>query len=421
MAEVERLARRVDSARLRLVARADSVRVAERTGHTDTGAWLAQTTNGDRRPASRDVRLAAALNAPSAPEPGDPTAGESNGVLSLVAPPPEPELAQTAAALDDGRISAEHARVITSAMAELPERLGTEARRQCETELLRLATSHAPAVLRRHARRVLETVEPDEDVVDAHEESVLADEEARAVEAAAFWIKDNSDGTMTGHFTVPWASGIILKKVIDAMTAPRRRATSGGAVGTAPSDLATLTGDTRVDQLDWQHRRGLALADLLARIPTDHLSTKIAATLLVTTRLEDLRGQLTRAGRTDAGDHLDAGTTRRMACAAGIIPLVLDGASQPLDLGRQRRLHTEAQRLALTTRYDQCAADGCDRPFAWCEIHHLDPWAQGGSTDLDDAAPLCGRHHRMLHGPDWQHTTTRRQDRSVSIRFYRRT
>ncbi|WP_191680482.1 HNH endonuclease signature motif containing protein, partial [Janibacter melonis] len=382
VAEVERLARRVDSARLRLVARADSVRVAERTGHTDTGAWLAQTTNGDRRPASRDVRLAAALSAPSAPEPGDPTTGEGDGVLSLVAPPPEPELAQTATALDDGRISAEHARVITGAMADLPERLGTQARRQCEAELLRLATSHAPAVLRRHARRVLETVEPDEAVVDAHEESVLADEEARAVEAAAFWIKDNSDGTMTGHFTVPWASGIILKKVIDAMTAPRRTTTPGGAVGTAPSDLAELTGIPAVDQLDWQHRRGLALADLLARIPTDHLSTKIAATLLVTTRLEDLRGQLTRAGRTDAGDHLDAGTTRRMACAAGIIPLVLDGASQPLDLGRQRRLHTEAQRVALTTRYDQCAADGCDRPFAWCEIHHLHPWAQGGSTDL---------------------------------------
>ncbi|WP_157090137.1 DUF222 domain-containing protein, partial [Janibacter melonis] len=205
VAEVERLARRVDSARLRLVARTDSVRVAERTGHTDTAAWLAQTTNGDRRPASRDVRLAAALSEPSAPEPGDPTTGEGDGLLSLVAPPPEPELAQTAAALDDGRISAEHARVITGAMADLPEGLGTQARRQCETELLRLATSHAPAVLRRHARRVLETVEPDEDVVDAHEESVLADEEARAVEAAAFWIKDNSDGTMTGHFTVPWA------------------------------------------------------------------------------------------------------------------------------------------------------------------------------------------------------------------------
>ncbi|MBD5830392.1 HNH endonuclease signature motif containing protein, partial [Janibacter melonis] len=387
LVEVERLARRVEAARLRLVARADTVRVAERTGHTDTGAWVAQTTNGDRRPASRDVRLATALTAPSTIEP-DP--GCDSPTLTLVGadptatPPAQPqaELAQTAAALDDGRISADHARVITTAMADLPEGLGTQARRQCETELLRLATSHAPAVLRRHARRVLETVEPDEDVVDAHEESVLADEEARAVEAAAFWIKDNSDGTMTGHFTVPWASGIILKKVIDAMTAPRRTTTPGGAVGTGPSDLAELTGIPAVDQLDWQHRRGLALADLLARIPTDHLSTKIAATLLVTTRLEDLRGQLARAGRTDAGDRLDAGTTRRMACGAGIIPLVLDGASQPLDLGRQRRLHTEAQRLALTTRYDQCSADGCDRPFAWCEIHHLHPWAQGGSTDL---------------------------------------
>ncbi|WP_191564863.1 DUF222 domain-containing protein, partial [Janibacter melonis] len=218
LVEVERLARRVEAARLRLVARADSVRVAERTGHTDTGAWVAQSTNSDRRPASRDVRLATALTAPSTIEPPP---QDDSPTLTLVGadatttPPAQPqaELARTAAALDDGRISADHARVITSAMADLPDTLTSEQRHTCEAELLLLAVNRAPAKLRIAARRVLAAVEEDEDVVDAHEESVLADEEARAVEAAAFWIKDNSDGTMTGHFTVPWASGIILKKV----------------------------------------------------------------------------------------------------------------------------------------------------------------------------------------------------------------
>ncbi|QFQ30689.2 DUF222 domain-containing protein [Janibacter melonis] len=336
--------------------------------------------------------------------------------------PPQAELGRTAAALDDGRISADHARVITGAMDDLPDGLTLEQRRACEAELLLLAVNRAPAKLRIAARRVLEAVEEDQDVVDAHEDDVLAAEEAHAHEESAFWIRDNHDGTMTGHFTVPWAAGAILGKVIDAMTAPRRRVQPGSdAVVTEPSDLARLTGDTRVDELDWQHRRGLAFADLLTRIPTDHLSRKVAATLLVTTRLDDLRGDLHRAGSTDAGDHLDAGTIRRMACAAGIIPVILGGPSQPLDLARQKRLFTEAQAVALSLRYDTCAAHGCERPFAWTEIHHLFAWRDGGLTDLLNAVPLCGYHHRMIDGPDWQHTTQRAPDDTVTIHFHRRT
>ena len=42
---------------------------------------------------------------------------------------------------------------------------------------------------------------------------------------------------------------------------------------------------------------------------------------------------------------------------------------------------------------------GCDRPYAWCELHHEDPWSHGGRTDLDLAVPLCGYHHRRMHDP----------------------
>jgi hypothetical protein len=47
--------------------------------------------------------------------------------------------------------------------------------------------------------------------------------------------------------------------------------------------------------------------------------------------------------------------------------------------------------------YETCAAEGCARPFAWCDIHHVHPWAHGGPTDLDNALPLCGSHHRRAH------------------------
>lgn len=47
------------------------------------------------------------------------------------------------------------------------------------------------------------------------------------------------------------------------------------------------------------------------------------------------------------------------------MPAVLGGASLPLDLGPQQRHFTEAQRTALATVYDSCAAKDCDRPYAW--------------------------------------------------------
>lgn len=76
----------------------------------------------------------------------------------------------------------------------------------------------------------------------------------------------------------------------------------------------------------------------------------------------------------------------------------------PLDLGRANRFFTEAQRTALATQYESCAAAGCDRPFAWSELHHQIPWQYGGETDLDMAIPLCGAHHRMIHHDNYQHT-----------------
>ncbi|NYG06459.1 hypothetical protein BJ986_000946 [Phycicoccus badiiscoriae] len=100
---------------------------------------------------------------------------------------------------------------------------------------------------------------------------------------------------------------------------------------------------------------------------------------------------------------MSASEARRLACNAGLVPAVLDGASLPLDLGRAERFFTEAQRVALATRYDACAAFGCDRPYAWCELHHEDPWHRGGKTDLALAVPLCGHHHRRAHDPIYHH------------------
>jgi hypothetical protein len=139
--------------------------------------------------------------------------------------------------------------------------------------------------------------------------------------------------------------------------------------------------------------------------------------VFVTIDLQGLRDQLS-AAMVGGDSPMSAGEARRLACTAGIIPVVLGGASEVLDLGRKRRLFTPAQRRAMALRDVTCRADGCDIPAAWCEAHHAgSPWAAGGRTDLEDGALLCSFHHHRAH--DHRYQTRRRSDGAFS--FHRRT
>jgi hypothetical protein len=138
-------------------------------------------------------------------------------------------------------------------------------------------------------------------------------------------------------------------------------------------------------------------------------------------QLRDLLNERPRVAHLDTGGDLSASEARRLACTAGIVPAVLGGASLPLDLGRANRFFTEHQRVALATAYDSCAAIDCDRPFAWAELHHQDPWASGGSTDLHLAVPLCGHHHRRVHDPGYHHRIDTDAGGTKTVTFTRRT
>ena len=49
----------------------------------------------------------------------------------------------------------------------------------------------------------------------------------------------------------------------------------------------------------------------------------------------------------EVGGGISAGEVRRLACAAGIVPMVLGGDSVPLDLGREQRLFSRGQKIAI--------------------------------------------------------------------------
>jgi hypothetical protein len=90
-----------------------------------------------------------------------------------------------------------------------------------------------------------------------------------------------------------------------------------------------------------------------------------------------------------------------LACDAQVIPAVLGGQSQPLDVGRARRLIDGPLRRALVLRDRGCTFPGCDRPPSWCIGHHVVPWSDGGPTSLGNAALFCTPHHRVIHRGEW--------------------
>ena len=64
--------------------------------------------------------------------------------------------------------------------------------------------------------------------------------------------------------------------------------------------------------------------------------------------------------------------------------------------------HASASALAL--RDGGCRWQGCDRPASYCEAHHIDPYSQGGRTDIDRGILLCRFHHMNLHHGGWRIT-----------------
>jgi hypothetical protein len=231
---------------------------------------------------------------------------------------------------------------------------------------------------------------------DVDEADRLRTEERRAEHETWMTLGDNGDGTWSGRFTVPALHGEMLRAALERLTAPRRLSRNGR--GDIVDDPTLPTGGPT---LPWPERLGHGFCELVEHLPADGFG-RGGMGIVVHLDLEHLLDGLGSA-RVDTGTHLSAGEARRLACAAGIIPAVLGTASLPLDLGRETRLHTASQARALSAVHDTCAAEGCERPFAWCDVHHPHPWSQGGRTDLGNAVPLCGWHHHRVHDSRFDH------------------
>ncbi|WP_344111036.1 HNH endonuclease signature motif containing protein [Nocardioides humi] len=372
-------------AELRLRVLAASGEVGEQSGARDAAAWVAHETRTDARTARADWHLAKAL-----------------------------EQRQTVAVgMREGRVSPTQARVITASLEALPAHLGPTLACEAEQTLVGYAAHHPPRELRHLGRRILEVVAPE--VAEAEESRRLEDEERRAREKSSLRFRDLGDGRARIAGILPTSVTERLKTYLQAYTSPRHHSHS------CPGEPAGTPSGGPFERMPQHRAYARAFAALLENLDPDGLPEHggDATTVMVTISLEQLRAELATAGiLTPGGDEsVSAAQARRVACQASIIPVVLGGDAEILDVGRAQRLFTRAQRRALRLRDRRCRAEGCTVPATWTEAHHLRPWSEGGPTDLANAINLCAHHHHRIHDRSYEH----RLLSSGDVRFHRRT
>jgi hypothetical protein len=284
-------------------------------------------------------------------------------------------LPATAVAVAEAAIDGEHIDVIARAMGEIPDWVDTAGRVGFEAALAERARTAGPVELRVCAERMLTVLDQD----GPEPEDTPAPEPRNCL----LW-RRYRDGRVRGRFELCPTDAATFEALMGPLGRPRLS-------GAAPD----LRGQTERDGDAFAEICDLALA--APDLPTE---TGERPHINVTIPLAVLESRVGHA-LLDGTATLTAAQARTVACDARVIPHVLGGASQPLDVGRSRYTVPHHLRRALILRDGGCTFPGCDRRPRACAAHHRVHWADGGATALDNLMLLCARHHRLVHQSDW--------------------
>jgi hypothetical protein len=375
---LDQLGDQVTALKLRVVAESDDV--AEVDGSRTMADWLATRSRRDRAECARTQRLAAALA----------------------------QRPLMASGLTDGTVNLSQATVIVRALDQLGPDVRPELVARAEEVLVGYCGEFGPKVLKRFGDRVLELIEPE--VYEDQERQRLEQELKRAERETSLSLRDRGDGTCDLQARLPGAVGKRLKTYLEAFTSPRHHHSDPG-IGL----IDTATGA----KIPHDRLLGEAFCSLLESIDPNKLPLHggTPTQVIVTMDYEHLAKGV-GVGTLEDGTPITVGQVRRLACNAQIVPAVLGGDSEVLDLGRARRLFSGAQHKALGIKHRECQAEGCTIPATWCEAHHAtNPWSRGGKTNLADGQLLCNWHHHRAHDESYTVKTLP----NGQVRFHKRT
>ncbi|WP_165922463.1 HNH endonuclease signature motif containing protein [Pseudonocardia endophytica] len=328
----------------------------------------------------------------------------------------EAALPVLAAAVQEAAVSAEHVRVIQAVLASVPPHL-EDHRPALEADLALHARTLDPDAVAKLGRKAIALLDPDgprprdprparnrltlRPLGDGFEAKGWFDTESAAVLRTAL-----SPLTAPGGVTGPHGRGCTCTEPAADPDAGADLAHESGASG--PADPVVCPTVLDRDPRSRAERDGDGLVELAPRvIAAGDLGADggQAVQVVVTVPLETLEsragGALIGFGDGTLAEAISAETARRLACDARVVPIVLGAAGEPVDVGREARLATRAQRRALAQRDGGCAFPGCDCPPQWCSAHHVVHWVDDGPTDLSNLVLLCSRHHTVIHHAGW--------------------
>ncbi|MEO9325787.1 DUF222 domain-containing protein [Nocardioides sp. C4-1] len=340
----------------RVIGQAVAAGLPDRASCRDIPRWLQQQTHVTRRAANAKVDLARALR----------------------------ELESTRAAMARGAVHAEQAVAIAGQVVRLSnERVSTHDQQRAECFLLTEAADHDATALGRLGREIYVHLDPES--ADERESKALERLEAEARAGTRFTMRDDGAGMTHGRFTIPTAQASMLRKHLHALAAPKAVRAEHG-----PGSYDVTVPSAR--------KLGQAFCEWIERIPATALPKVggLNATVVVIGDYDALQGRV-KAACLDTGVRVSHTEFLRLACEAGIIPMWMNASGEVLAVGRRHRFHTPTQRLAKITEQRRCEHAGCDVPAYLCHLHHRQPWADGGTTDLRTAEVLCPFHHHQAH------------------------
>lgn len=307
-------------------------------------------------------------------------------------------LSEAGAAIADGqsRDAAEPAG--SDAISPRPTHVCTVVTATQLAEAARALVACAPAVtveqLAARAREARAVLDADADVERAAEA-----EQARR-DRRYLYLTQQPDGMTRLSGLLDPESAALVRSAIDGATSPRR----GGPRFVSESEIERaerIINDTRtteqiaVDALVELVRIGGHVA------PTELIGVAPPAVQVIVAE-RDLRAGAGLARVEGQSEPVSVATAERHRCTDGTLAVVVDSAGDVLSLGRETRLYTRRQRLALAARDGGCRFPGCERPPSWTEAHHITEWMHGGRTDVANGILLCRHHHMLLHNNGWQ-------------------
>ena len=352
--QVESWSRQLHSVALTVTGELDSRGLAGKQGVSSTAVLLRQLLRLSPQAAKRRVEDAKEVCCSPA----------------LTGSPVAPRLPGAADALRAGALSQEQLGVVRRTLRELPDGVSPRIRSQVEQQLVNEARRFDPSQLGKLAMRIRAHLDPD---------GVLRSER-EVVDKMELSFAEDVDGVIRIRGRLSAEGAAVLRSALSPLAKP------------SPKDTRSAA-----------KRRADALVELARRVldvGTLPVEGGVRPHIGLTVDITELRRH-TAIVDLDWGGTVSIQAARRICCDADIIPIVMRGGSQPLDVGRRQRLVTGPLRRALIARDRGCAAPGCDRPPEWCEAHHLVHWANGGATSLDNTALVCGYHHTLVHHGEW--------------------